>query len=319
MVVLHPPVVDLAAVSGGGGGADNWARAGEQFDKAMRLHGVVYLTGTGIPPSLVSTLRKQALSFFAQPATSKEAFSFADAYGAEGYCGLGAETVARSHSTSAPAARDAVESLVLHSTNSRACPPDLHVSTGAYIGHMARVLGLVLRLSDEGLGVPFRENYANPKYSIRIAHYPPTSSAAGEGGYGAHTDFSGFTLLSQDAAPRFPAAGALEVLVDGEWRPVQPLEDAILVNAGDLIERWTNGRYRSPLHRVRLAAERSEPRLSLVCFTAPANEAVVEPLPQCCGEGDPPRYAPVVAGEWLKEKLRRTAVGKPDGGWKEDE
>lgn len=311
--VLHLPVVDLSAVSAGDGSADAWSRAGAQFDAAMRVHGVVHLTGTGVPPSLVSTLRSRALSFFAQPSAAKHAFSFAEKYGAEGYCGIGAETVARSHSSTASAARDAVESLVLHTGESPACPPAMRASASDYLRHMARVLGLVLRLTDKGLGAPsFSEVYAKPKLSFRIAHYPSAAAAAGEGGYGAHTDFSGYTLLCQDASPRFPAAGALEVLVDGEWRPVQPLENAILVNAGDLIERGTNGRYRSPIHRVRLAATRVEPRLSLVCFTAPADAAVVSPLAECCGEENPPKYTPVVAGEWLKEKLRRTAAGEKE-------
>lgn len=309
MSLLHPTVLNLAGVASGGGDAADWARLGAGFDAAMRTHGIVYLTGTGVPASLISSLRSQALAFFGQPLAAKQSFSLSAMYGGPGYSGLGREVVARSHSAAAAPVRDTVESLMLFSPDPPACPPALQTSVADYTAHMSRVLTLVLRLADAGLNANLSAQFAAPRSALRLAYYPPAAAAAaGEWGYGPHTDFSGFTLLAQDAAPRFPAAGALEVRDGDEWRPVQPVEDAILVNPGDLIERWTNGRYRSPLHRVRLAQGRKEPRISLVFFSGPADDAVVKPLKQCCGEGCPPRFEPVVAGEWLREKIRLNAV-----------
>ena len=66
------------------------------------------------------------------------------------------------------------------------------------------------------------------------------------------------------------------------------------------IARWANGRWPSPLHRVANGAPGAERgRLSVVFFSGPSNDTLVECLPGC-GE---PKYAPVVCGEYLRAKL----------------
>ena len=80
------------------------------------------------------------------------------------------------------------------------------------------------------------------------------------------------------------------------------------MNIGDLYEVWTNGRWRSTVHRVTKpppgSAAASSPRLSIPFFTGPRNDAVVEAMPTCVGEGIPPRYAPVRVRDHLLGKLR---------------
>lgn len=55
------------------------------------------------------------------------------------------------------------------------------------------------------------------------------------GRMGAHTDFDSFTLLWQSGE------GGLEVKVDGEWRAVEGVEGAVVMNIGDVLGRWSNG------------------------------------------------------------------------------
>jgi len=81
-----------------------------------------------------------------------------------------------------------------------------------------------------------------PLAILRPLHYPP--SPAGTIGAGAHSDFGALTLLLQDAA------GGLQVRHHGRWVPVPPNRDALVVNIGDMLERWTRGEYKSTLHRV---------------------------------------------------------------------
>ncbi len=94
----------------------------------------------------------------------------------------------------------------------------------------------------------FNARHRGENITLRYLHYPAGLAARSHAqlGAGAHTDYGSITLLLQDDV------GGLEVRsVDGQWRTAIPVPDTIVINAGDLMERWTNGRFRSTLHRVR--------------------------------------------------------------------
>jgi len=124
--------------------------------------------------------------------------------------------------------------------------------------------------------------------------------------YGAHTDYTGFTILRQD--PR--VAGLEAQTVAGEWVTVPPRKDALVINAGDLIQVWTNDRWRSPPHRVITPPEGTPPqaRLSLVFFTGPADDTMIEALPGTHDITRPMRYEPILSGEHLMRKLTASNV-----------
>ena len=62
---------------------------------------------------------------------------------------------------------------------------------------------------------------------------------------GAHTDYGSITLLFQDMA------GGLQVLSPkGTFVNATPIEDTIVVNAADLLTRWSNDTIKSTKHRV---------------------------------------------------------------------
>jgi isopenicillin N synthase-like dioxygenase len=97
----------------------------------------------------------------------------------------------------------------------------------------------------------------------------------------------------------------------GEWVPVSEDEisarGALVVNIGDLFQQWTNDRWRSTLHRVKNppkgTAAAGMPRLSLVFFTGPREDSVIEVLQECVAPGQAPKYQPIVAGDHLRAKL----------------
>ena len=118
-----------------------------------------------------------------------------------------------------------------------------------------------------------------------------------------YTDFSCFTLLRQDNAP-----GGLQVrLADGEWVDVRPTPGALIINAGDTMARWTNDRFRSNIHRVINPPRHltgSTRRISIVLFTGPHHDTIVECLPSCHGPGHPIKYPPIRAGDYVMQKIR---------------
>ena len=97
---------------------------------------------------------------------------------------------------------------------------------------------------------------------------------------GAHTDYGCVTLLLTDPTP-----GALQVqLKDGTWLPADPIPGAFVVNIGDMIERWTNGLWKSTMHRVIHrgdGGENGKGRVSVPFFFEPNFDAVVRPLEDC--------------------------------------
>jgi len=84
---------------------------------------------------------------------------------------------------------------------------------------------------------------------------------------------------------------------------VPPIPGTFVVNIGDMMEAWTNGRFVATAHRVQ-----SPPveRFSFPLFCAVDYGTVVAPLPCCIGRGERPRYAPRIAGEHLLAQTMRT-------------
>lgn len=86
--------------------------------------------------------------------------------------------------------------------------------------------------------------------NLRLLHYPPTPAAvfkrnAGQVRLGKHSDYGTVTLLFQDLR------GGLQVRSpQGSWVDATPIEDTIVINAGDLLARWSNRIIASTEHQV---------------------------------------------------------------------
>eukprot|EP00667_Euglena_gracilis_P015481 EG_transcript_16113 len=302
------PVIDLSLWRSGGPGAEAVVRA---WDAAFRAAGFAVVTGHGVDVMALKRLQVEVAAFFRQPTEAKMACCLHRGYGAGGYVAAGVEAVARSKG--GQAAPDPVESFVFKSETDAAAyaplGPEFAAAVRAYWAEMRRLLLDVLRLSACALGLEpdfFLPSHTPGDLTLRLAHYSAVpSGATGDRGvrlrYGAHTDYTGFTLLFTDGP-------GLEVDFDGQWLPVPVMAEAFVVNAGDLIAQWTNDVWKSGLHRVVWPPAPTQERQSLVFFTGPNDDYVVEPLSTCTGPDHPPRYPAVQAGEYLRQKLQITNV-----------
>lgn len=145
--------------------------------------------------------------------------------------------------------------------------PDEHFRTPVsdYYDHMLRLTSSILEMLVIALGynsASLATLTKEPVMNLKLLHYPAhTSKDPMQFGAGAHTDFGALTILLQQ-----PGKDGLQVYHEptDEWLPIPAVEDIFVVNIGDLIQKWTDGRYSSTVHRVINAA--GGDRYSVPCF-----------------------------------------------------
>jgi isopenicillin N synthase-like dioxygenase len=127
---------------------------------------------------------------------------------------------------------------------------------------------------------------------LRLLYYPPNDRPMDNDnlGIGAHSDFECFTIL-HTAGPGLQVMNAKD-----EWVAAPPIPGTFTVNIGDLIEGWTNGRFKATQHRV---VNTGKERFSMPLFFAVDYHTVIEPLPQFISAENPPKYNRIVAGDHL--------------------
>jgi isopenicillin N synthase-like dioxygenase len=173
---------------------------------------------------------------------------------------------------------------------------------------IARHLGLAETWFD-----PFFRDGAS---TLRLLRYPPRTRGSVVGAEAEtlvphngrrrtvmtapHTDSGCLTLLHQDRV------GGLQVRnAAGDWIDVPPVEDALVVNLGDLMQRWSGGAFRATQHRV-LGEDLGDGvmRHSIPFFFEPSLDAVIGPIPGLAADAglaaEPIRY-----GDYLLAKIRR--------------
>ncbi len=115
-------------------------------------------------------------------------------------------------------------------------------------------------------------------------------------GIGKHCDYECLTILAQGKV------GSLQVeTLDGEWVEAPPIEGAFNVNIGEMLTRWTNGKFKATPHRV--VNTTGQNRYSVPFFFATNYDVNITPLDVCVENGSSPRYEEVLAGEYLVTRL----------------
>lgn len=315
------PVVDLRGRS---------SEVAREIDDACHRVGFLQIVGHGLDPGVEAAAWAAAQAFFRLPLDAKLAVSIppGDAYGYGAYraerlaASLGAATPPDLKETysvgpdddtcAAGASSDAAAAFVFSRTPWPSALPDMEASMRAYYDALAGLVERLMGLMAVGLGLDgdhFVPDIDRHTSALRALHYPDLAGVDVEPGQlraGAHSDYGTLTLLRQ-SGPGLQVVG-----VDGQWHDVPVVEGAYVVNVGDALERWTNDRWRSTVHRVVIPPDRAAGDRQSMAFFHNANwDAVIECIPTCLAPGEQPRHAPITAGRHLMEKFRSTQERGP--------
>lgn len=173
--------------------------------------------------------------------------------------------------------------------------------------NMLKAIALNLDLPEDY----FEEKVAYGNSILRQIHYFPIENPeevpADAVRAAEHGDINLITLLMG------ASADGLQVLrKDGKWIPITALPDQLVVNVGDMLERLTNKKLKSTIHRVVNPPKElmNTSRYSIPFFMHPRSEMNLTCLANCVDEQHPKQFSDATAGEFLEERLRELGLRK---------
>ncbi|HSP28900.1 MAG TPA: 2OG-Fe(II) oxygenase family protein [Ilumatobacteraceae bacterium] len=310
-------------------------RLAEQFDRAARTSGFLSISGHGVDPELAAEMLDVTAAFFDLDPADKMTYFVEDRAANRGYAPEGSEALAYSLGEQ-DLPTDLFEAFNCGLELSDAQLADPYYAArrdtlfapnvwpsplfrATWLGYLAavdRVANDVMSVAALALGMPADhfEPYLDKGPTVMRANNYQRRSHADEPKpdqmrMGAHTDYGSITVLLADPVP------GLQICDDaGRWHDVVPSGDSFIVNVGDLLAEWSNDRWRSTLHRVvppNPGSAGPVRRRSVAWFQQPNWDAVIECLPTCCDDSNPPRYAPVTSGDHLMAKLMGPRLLEP--------
>ncbi|MBL8697889.1 MAG: isopenicillin N synthase family oxygenase [Alphaproteobacteria bacterium] len=300
------PLVDVSAAFAS---APDRRMAGTALVAALENTGFAYVVGHGVPQATIDAAFRASKAFHALPLVSKMAIH-QNAFH-RGYMPFSSSTIVTSTVAQVRKPNQSESFMMMHELApddpDRGKPlqgpnqwpaelPEFKPTVLAYNAALGAVGNRLVECIASGLGLApdhFAGHFRKPTTFVRMLHYPPRPADAPDDLYGSapHTDYGFLTLVCQDDT------GGLEVKRrDGGWISATPVPGAFVMNAADILMRWTNNRLVSTPHRVVNRSPRD--RYSIAYFHDPAMDAVVAPLPGAAAQWPPVRY-----GDYLMERL----------------
>jgi isopenicillin N synthase-like dioxygenase len=321
------PIFNLGAFERAGKDARD--ALGREVDEICRTTGFLAIANHGVPQAAIDDVWRKAQAFFDLPLEEKQkAKAPYDGY-PYGYLGPELEALAKSRNVETPP--DLKESF---NGGPAAAPADVTDPDAlafcyaptiwptrpagfveawrAYYAALEDLAARIMKVFAVALRLPedfFAGFIDAPVSALRALNYPEQKvpPRPGQLRAGAHTDYGSLTIL----LPQEGSKGLEIAAPDGAWIAVPPVPGAFVVNIGDLMQRWTNDRWVSTLHRVvNPSAEEGglARRQSLAFFHQPNWSAEIACLEACLSPDEKPKYEPVLSGPYLMSKFRATVT-----------
>lgn len=317
MSVRTIPLVNLSQFEHGN--AEERAAFVKELGDAFHHIGFVGVTGHGIPNELIDGFYAASKRFFALPTAVKKQYEIEGLAGQRGYTSFGKEHAKGSQVADLKEFFQIGQEVAADHPLKSEYPDNVKVTEEAEFTRLGRELyqafeargAALLRAIAIHLDLPedyFDQRIVDGNSILRAIHYPPiTHEPASAIRAESHEDINLITLLVG------ASAGGLQLLnMEGEWLDIQPEEDEIVINVGDMLQRLTNNYLKSTTHRVVNPPREMWhlPRLSIPFFLHPRSSMDLSVLDSCVTEDRPRAYPPITAGEYLNERLREIGLKK---------
>lgn len=317
------PVIDISSIFNGS--FDERKAVAQKIREAATNIGFFYISGHGVPTSVIENAYDASLDFFHQDIETKIKAKSPDSDNYVGYFpprtmkinpfegnDVKEMFICRydpNHDPSVENPEDIPEHVQKHfhyedtPWDATATVPHFKDAVIKYYQAGLALTRALARSFALSLDLPedyFDEKMRYPNINGGVNYYPPIQSpgktASTVSSFGSHTDFQVFTVLWQDST------GGLQVLNrEGQWINARPIPGTFVVNIADLLQRMTNDLYVSTVHRAQNWS--NQERISMTFFTGFSAFESVGVVDTCVGPDGEKKYEDITVEAWVTRRL----------------
>ncbi|CAM8954876.1 unnamed protein product [Rhodiola kirilowii] len=181
-------------------------------------------------------------------------------------------------------------------------PIDFREELEVYAENVNKVAVSIMEYMAMGLGLSkareFTKAFVDGHYYMRMSCYPPCPEPEKAIGIAKHCDISAITFLLECGD-----VPGLQVFKDGQWVFIQPIQNSLVINVGQIVEIMSNGTYKAAEHRA--VVNKSQERISIVTFCYPNSNADIGPVDELTESENPALFKSVKFDEYLDTFYRR--------------
>ena len=286
---MHIPTIDLASLT--------QSRSLKKLNKACSEWGFFHLVGHGVPLKAREDLLVEMARFFALPTATKTKIERTE----ENPWGFYDRELTKNIEDwkelfdVGPEEGTRVPQWPTHHPSFQRAVQAFYGASESIAKDLVRGIAQSLGASPNALDDCFEDHTSY----LRLNYYPlcenpasadaPTVPTHGHLGISHHSDAGAVTVLLQDGEP------GLQVQRNGRWHDIEADRGGLIINIGDMVQVWSNDRYKAPLHRV--LSNEQKVRFSAPFFLNPSYATHCAPLPSACGD-KAPRYHPIHWGSF---------------------